>query len=145
MTGAEDGATITIWTPKRGGGEATVDEDDLPAGSDTTKESLTTTGSFNISAPDGVANLSVHGVQLIDNGVFTPATIPTPLGNVLNITAYNAATGEISYSYTLNAAETHAGVQGENSLFEDFAVELPDSDGADRYPLRSISINHDVP
>src|SRR3546814_7525865 len=95
MTGAEDGATITIWTPKRGGGEATVDEDDLLAGSDTTKESLTTTGSFNISAPDGVANLSVHGVQLIDNGVFTPATIPTPLGNVLNITAYNAATGEI--------------------------------------------------
>src|SRR3546814_6302036 len=65
-------------------------------------------------SPDGVANLSVHGVQLIDNGVFTPATIPTPLGNVLNITAYNAATGEISYSYTLNAAETHAGVQGEN-------------------------------
>src|SRR3546814_15686689 len=83
-------------------------------------------------SPDGVANLSVHGVQLIDNGVFTPATIPTPLGNVLNITAYNAATGEISYSYTLNAAETHAGVQGENSLFEDFAVELTDSDGDDR-------------
>src|SRR3546814_1278236 len=96
-------------------------------------------------SPDGVANLSVHGVQLIDNGVFTPATIPTPLGNVLNITAYNAATGEISYSYTLNAAETHASVQGENSLFEDFAVELTDSDGDDSDSLLSIAIVDDVP
>ncbi len=145
LTGADDGVTITNLTPKLGGGDATVDEDDLPAGSDTTKESLTTTGSFNISAPDGVANLSVHGVQLIDNGVFTPATIPTPLGNILNITAYNAATGEVSYSYTLNAAETHDSIQGENSLFEDFIVELTDSDGDDTDSLLSIAIIDDVP
>ncbi|MFC3784741.1 VCBS repeat-containing protein [Sphingopyxis italica] len=145
LTGADDGVTITNLTPKLGGGDATVDEDDLPAGSDTTKESLTTTGSFNISAPDGVANLSIHGVQLINNGVFTPAAIPTPLGNMLNITAYNAATGEVSYSYTLNAAETHPNVQGENSLFEDFTVELTDSDGDDTDSLLSIAIVDDVP
>jgi VCBS repeat-containing protein len=145
LTGADDGVTITNLTPKLNGGDAAVDEDDLPAGSDTVKESLTTTGSFNISAPDGVANLSVHGVQLINNGVFTPATIPTPLGNTLNITAYNAATGEISYSYTLNAAETHMNVQGENSLFEDFTVELTDSDGDNSSSLLSIAVIDDVP
>ncbi|HET6525359.1 VCBS domain-containing protein [Sphingopyxis sp.] len=145
LTGADDGVTITNLTPKLGGGDATVDEDDLPAGSDSIKESLTTTGSFNISAPDGVANLSVHGVQVINNGVFTPAAIPTPLGNMLNITAYNAATGEVSYSYTLNAAETHPGIQGENSLFEDFTVELTDSDGDDTDSLLSIAIIDDVP
>ncbi|MDT7530621.1 VCBS domain-containing protein [Sphingopyxis sp. SE2] len=145
LTGTDDGVTITNLTPKLDGGDATVDEDDLPAGSDTTKESLTTTGSFNISAPDGVADLSIHGVQVINNGVFTPAAIPTPLGNMLNITAYNAATGEVSYSYTLNAAETHASVQGENSLFEDFTVELTDTDGDNVDSLLSIAIIDDVP
>ncbi|QCB53349.1 tandem-95 repeat protein [Sphingopyxis sp. PAMC25046] len=145
LTGTDDGVTITNLTSKLDGGDATVDEDDLPAGSDTTKESLTTTGSFNISAPDGVADLSIHGVQVINNGVFTPAAIPTPLGNMLNITAYNAATGEVSYSYTLNAAETHASVQGENSLFEDFAVELTDTDGDNVDSLLSIAIIDDVP
>ena len=145
LTGTDDGVTITNLTPKLDGGDATVDEDDLPAGSDTTKESLTTTGSFNISAPDGVADLSIHGVQVINNGVFTPAAIPTPLGNMLNITAYNAATGEVSYSYTLNAAETHASVQGENSLFEDFTVELTDTDGDNSDSLLSIAIIDDVP
>ena len=145
LTGTDDGVTITNLTPKLDGGDATVDEDDLPAGSDTTKESLTTTGSFNISAPDGVADLSIHGVQVINNGVFTPAAIPTPLGNMLNITAYNAATGEVSYSYTLDAAETHASVQGENSLFEDFTVELTDTDGDNSDSLLSIAIIDDVP
>jgi VCBS repeat-containing protein len=145
LTGADDGVTITNLTPKLNGGDATVDEDDLPAGSDSVKESLTTTGSFNIAAPDGVANLSIHGVQVINNGVFTPAAIPTPLGNMLNITAYNAATGEVSYSYTLSAAETHPGIQGENSLFEDFTVELTDSDGDDTDSLLSIAIIDDVP
>ncbi|SBV34979.1 protein of unknown function [uncultured Sphingopyxis sp.] len=145
LTGTDDGVTITNLTPKLDGGDATVDEDDLPAGSDTTKESLTTTGSFNISAPDGVANLSIHGVQVVNNGVFTPAAIPTPLGNMLNITAYNAATGEVSYSYTLTAAETHASVQGENSLFEDFPVELTDTDGDNVDSLLSIAIIDDVP
>ncbi|WP_447932829.1 beta strand repeat-containing protein [Sphingopyxis fribergensis] len=145
LTGTDDGVTITNLTPALDGGDASVDEDDLPAGSDTAKESLTTTGTFNISAPDGVANLSIHGVQVINNGVFTPATIPTPLGNTLMITAYNAATGQISYSYTLNAAETHANVQGENSLFENFNVSLTDVDGDNTTNTLSINIIDDIP
>ncbi|WP_326914036.1 beta strand repeat-containing protein [Sphingopyxis chilensis] len=145
LTGTDDGVTITNLTPKLDGGDAVVDEDDLPAGSDTMKESLTQTGSFTISAPDGVADLSVHGVQVIANGVFTPATIVTPLGNTLDITAYDPANGEVSYSYTLGAAETHGAVQGENSLFEDFVVELTDADGDNTDSLLSINIVDDIP
>ncbi|WP_255932637.1 hypothetical protein, partial [Klebsiella pneumoniae] len=93
----DDGVTITNLTPAAQGGDLTVDEDDLPNGSSPNAAALTATGFFTISAPDGVANLSVHGTQVINNGVFTAATIVTPLGNTLNITAYNAATGQISY------------------------------------------------
>jgi VCBS repeat-containing protein len=145
LTGTDDGVTITNLVPEAQGGDVSVDEDDLPAGSDTAKESLTQTGTFNISAPDGVANLTIHGVQVINNGVFTPATIPTPLGNTLNITAYNAATGEISYSYTLAAAEAHATGANENSLFENFVVTLTDVDNDTTSSTLSVNIIDDVP
>ncbi len=145
LTGTDDGVTITNLIPAADGGDASVDEDDLPNGSDTAKESLTTAGTFNISAPDGVANLSVHGTQVIANGVFTPATIVTPLGNTLKITAYDAASGQVSYTYTLNAAETHPNGAGENSLFENFNVSLTDTDGDSTTNVLSINIIDDVP
>src|SRR3546814_19820737 len=86
LTGTDDGVTITNLTPKLNGGDAMVDEDDLPAGSDTAKESLTTTGSFNISAPDGVADLSVHGALQINNAVVQTRPTPPPIRNNQNTT-----------------------------------------------------------
>jgi len=145
LTGDDDGVTITNLTPAAQGGDLTVDEDDLPNGSSPNAAALTATGSFNISAPDGVANLSVHGTQVINNGVFTAAIIVTPLGNTLTITAYNAATGQISYSYTLTGAETHATGAAQNSLFENFAVSLTDIDGDTTAGTLSVNIVDDVP
>ena len=92
---------ITNLTPEANGGDVIVDEDDLSDGSDTSKESTTVTGTFNISAPDGVADLDVGDVNVIVNGVFqVGASGTTPLGNTLTITGYNAATGEITYTYS---------------------------------------------
>lgn len=149
LTGTDDPVTITNLTPKANGGDAVVDEDDLPAGSDTAKESLTTTGDFTISAPDGVASLTVGGVLVVSNGVFTaPAPLVTPLGNTLTFTGYNAATGVVSYTYTLNAAETHPNANGENNLFEDFPVVLTDADPVNpdvASSTLSIQVIDDVP
>lgn len=149
LTGTDDPVTITNLTPKADGGDAVVDEDDLPAGSDTAKESLTTPGNFTISAPDGVASLTVGGVLVVSNGVFTePAPLVTPLGNTLTFTGYNPATGVVSYSYTLNAAETHPNANGENNLFEDFAVVLTDADPVNpdvANSTLSIQVIDDVP
>ena len=118
---ADNLVLITDLTPSVSGGDATVDEDDLPAGSDTAKESLTVGGNFTIFAPDGVNDLTVGSLNVIVDGVFQAgASMVTPLGNTLTITGYNAATGVISYTYTLGAAETHASGAGENSLFEEF-------------------------
>ncbi|MWV14400.1 hypothetical protein F3I62_20095, partial [Pseudomonas sp. R-28-1W-6] len=138
--GDTDTATLTIaigntppvisnLTPSANGGDVTVDEDDLADGSDTSKESLTQSGSFTISSPDGVAALTIGGVSFISNGVFTAGSFVTDLGNTLSVTAYDPDTGVVSYSYTLADNETHANAAGQNSLFEDFAVLLTDQDG----------------
>ncbi|HGY1058046.1 TPA: Ig-like domain-containing protein, partial [Aeromonas salmonicida subsp. masoucida] len=123
----DDNVTITDLTPKGEGGDATVFEDDLlstrgageSAGSDSSKESTTVTGSFNISAPDGVQTLSVGGINLVSGGVVAsvPQSVTTGFGNTLTITAYNPATGLVSYSYTLTDNEVHPSGGGNNNLF----------------------------
>ena len=145
LTGDDDGVTITNLTPEAQGGDVTVDEDDLPAGSDTVKESLTQAGTFNISAPDGVDDLTIGGQAVITNGVFAAVSFTTPLGNTLNITAYNPANGQISYTYTLTGAENHVTGAGENSLFENFAVVLTDVDNDTANGILSVNIVDDVP
>ncbi|MFQ2676864.1 retention module-containing protein [Aeromonas caviae] len=147
----DDGVTITNLTPKGEDGDAKVYEDDLlatrgeneSAGSDSSKESTTVTGDFTISAPDGVKTLSVGGINIVVNGVvagFPLSGVTTPLGNTLTITGYNPATGLVSYSYTLNDNEAHPTANGNNSLFEDFAVSLVDSDGDSASNTLSVQI-----
>ncbi|MWV18034.1 type I secretion C-terminal target domain-containing protein [Pseudomonas sp. L-22-4S-12] len=154
--GDTDTATLTIaigntppvisnLTPSANGGDVTVDEDDLADGSDSSKESLTQSGSFTISSPDGVAALTIGGVSFISNGVFTAGSFVTDLGNTLSVTAYDPVTGVVSYSYTLADNETHADAAGENSLFEDFAVLLTDQDGQFDSDTLSVNIIDDVP
>ena len=145
LTGTDDPPLITQLTPKADGGDVSVDEDDLADGSDTAKESLTQTGTFTIAAADGIDDLTVGGHTVILDGVFTADSWTTPLGNTIAITGYNAATGEIAYSYTLADNETHADAAGENVLFEDFAVSLTDSDGDAASDTLSVRIVDDVP
>ena len=136
---------ITDLAPSVSGGDVTVDEDDLPAGSDAVKEPLTVGGTFTISAHDGVESLTVGSLNVIVDGVFQGGALVTPLGNTLTITGYDAATGVVSYSYTLGAAETHPSGAGENSLFEDFLVTLTDEDGDVDTDTLSVNIVDDVP
>jgi hypothetical protein len=72
-------------------------------------------------------------------------TITSPLGNTLSITGYNAATGVVSYSYTLNAAETHPNANGQNNLFDNMTVVLTDTDGDSTSDTLSVRIVDDVP
>jgi hypothetical protein len=143
-TGKTTTALISGLTPKTEGGDVTVDEDDLvPDGSDQTGDNPVA-GTFTISAPDGVDSLTVGGNAVITNGVFAATSFTTDLGNTLAITAYNSTLGELTYTYTLNDNETHADANGQNSLFEDFAVIL--SDGEDTLSdTLSVQIVDDVP
>jgi VCBS repeat-containing protein len=141
----DNGVTITGLTAKAEGGDVSVNEDDLPAGSDASKESTTQGGTFRISAPDGVNSLTIGGLNVISNGVFAAVSGLTALGNTLSITGYDGSTGEVSYSYRLNDNEAHASVLGTNSLFEDLTVLLKDRDGDDSTETLSVNIVDDVP
>ena len=89
---------------------------------------MTQTGSFDISAPDGVKSLSVAGVVLIADGVVVglPQAVPSPLGNSLSITAISfdadTGTGTISYAYTLLDNEYHTQPANDAVLGESFSV-----------------------
>ncbi|MGL4716035.1 MAG: VCBS domain-containing protein, partial [Aeromonas sp.] len=151
----DDTVTIKDLTPALEGGDVSVFEDDLlaqrgqgeSAGSDSIKESTTVTGSFTISAPDGVQTLSVGGINLVSGGVVAsvPQSVTTGLVNTLTITAYDPVSGLVSYSYTLTDNETHATADGNNSLFEDFTVTLVDTDNDSTTNTLSIQIVDDVP
>ena len=149
----DDVVTITDLTPTAQGGDVTLNEDDLlatrgageSAGSDASKESTTQGGTFTISAPDGVQSLTVGGLNVISNGVFAAVSGSTLLGNTLAITGYDAPTGTVTYTYTLNDNEAHAPGSGKNSLFEDLTVSLTDRDGDNSTGSLSVNIIDDVP
>ncbi|MDT4773101.1 repeat domain protein [compost metagenome] len=128
-------------------GERTVNEANLADGSARNEVSLTRSGTFTINAPDGLTNLSIGAINLISGGVAAgfPQSITSPLGSTLTITGYDPATGVVSYSYTLNRAETHASGEGANSLAEHVTVVASDSNGDSVTGTLDISIIDDVP
>ncbi|NMZ41280.1 retention module-containing protein [Pseudomonas proteolytica] len=129
------------------GGELTLDEANLAQGSASNPAALVQSGTFNVSAPDGLQSLTVGGVSVVSGGVASsfPQTITTGLGNTLSITGYNAATGVISYSYTLTGNEAHPSGGGTNSLGEQFAVVATDSDNDTATGSLDITVIDDVP
>ncbi|WP_433886457.1 retention module-containing protein [Pseudomonas vranovensis] len=129
------------------GGELVLFEKNLAAGSSPDAAALTQSGTFTVTAADGLQSLSVGGINVISAGVVNgfPQTLTTALGNTLTINGYNPATGEVTYSYTLNGSEAHAAGNGSNSLGESFNVVATDTDGSSASMSIDVSIVDDVP
>nr|BFD40350.1 hypothetical protein FFPRI1PSEUD_18490 [Pseudomonas sp. FFPRI_1] len=129
------------------GGELTVNEANLEQGSASNPAALTQSGTFSVSAPDGLFSLNVGGINVVSGGVAAgfPQSISTGLGNTLTVTGYNAGTGVVSYSYTLNGNDQHAAGQGANSLSEHFSVVASDSNGDSASNSLDVNITDDVP
>ncbi len=106
IDGADDSASVV--TAEAEGPDATVYEAGLnPDGSDAASDSETVTGSFTVSATDGIFNVVIGGttftlaeVQAFDGS----DTVNTGEGT-LTLTGYSgdAMSGTINYSYTLDA------------------------------------------
>ena len=83
IAGADDGVTINGLAVA--GGEETVYENDLPAGTTPDAAALTQTGTFTLSAPDGIATIQIGAgapfsyAQLAASGT-TPLVIDSPQG-----------------------------------------------------------------
>ncbi len=103
VKGADDSARVV--TAAATGPDATVYEAGLPSGS-LHNGSHVTSGSFTVSATDGIASITVGGTSftLAQMQAFgtTNGVVNTGEGT-LTLTGYNAATGAVSYSYTLLA------------------------------------------
>ncbi|WP_095196418.1 retention module-containing protein [Pseudomonas sp. Irchel 3A7] len=128
------------------GGELTLNEANLADGSASNPGALTKSGTFTVTAPDGLTSLSIGGINIISGGVAVgfPQSITTPLGSTLTITGYNPATGVVSYSYTLNDNETHTSGDG-TTLSEHFTVVAGDSNGDTATGSLDVNITDDVP
>ena len=129
------------------GGELTLSEASLALGSASNPAALTQSGTFSVSAPDGLLTLNVGGITVVNGSVASGVgqSITTGLGNTLTITGYNPTTGVVSYSYTLNGNDTHPAGQGANSLSEHFSVIATDSNGSTATNSLDINVVDDVP
>ncbi|MBH3359580.1 retention module-containing protein, partial [Pseudomonas guariconensis] len=117
---------VTLHGLDVAGGELTLQEAHLPHGSASNPGALTQGGSFTVSAPDGVFNLNVGGINVVTGGVVTGVgqSLTTALGNVLTITGYDPVTGTVSYSYTLATAG------GAQAVSEQLSVHVSDTNGS---------------
>ena len=144
----EEPPEIFNLTPSVDGGEATVDEENLPDGTNPDPSALTQTGTFNISAPDGFDDLTIGGVLVVTDGVVTlpGSPIMTTYGE-LTITGVDLGTGVVSYSFELtgNTPDHGPGDNGENDVFDNVVVILTDTDGDSANSILSIQVVDDVP
>ncbi|MBR1148896.1 DUF5801 repeats-in-toxin domain-containing protein, partial [Bradyrhizobium sp. AUGA SZCCT0431] len=153
-------ATLTVSISDRGvavsgigaqNGDVILREDDLSAsravgesdGSSPNSANLTKTGTFTVSTPDGLDDLTIDGHAIVTNGFFAATSFLTTTGNTFAVTGFNGTT--VSYSYTLLDNEQHALVQGNNTLLESLSVIVTDVDGDSATSSVNIAIVDDVP
>ncbi|VVO25380.1 hypothetical protein PS712_04575 [Pseudomonas fluorescens] len=141
----DDGVTINGLDVE--GGELTVYEKNLSDGSSADAPALTQSGTFTITALDGVQTLTIGGINVVVGGVSAgfPQSITTPLGSTLTITGFNPQTGVVSYSYTLTDNEAHPNANGANGLSEQFAVTVVDDNGTTANGSLDVNIVDDLP
>ncbi|MEX6504722.1 VCBS domain-containing protein, partial [Pseudomonas zhanjiangensis] len=122
ITGADDSASVVTLVAE--GPDATVYEHGLTSLGDTSE---TVTGSFTVTATDGIASVTVGGstfslAQLLALST-TNQVVNTGEGN-LTLTNYNAATGVVSYSYTLSATIDNDSKPGATGTYFDDSVTI---------------------
>ena len=146
------GANSVVSIGGLDGAELTVDEQHLADGSAPNASALTQTGSFDISAPDGIDTIKIGGepaftfAQLQGASAASPLVIDSPAG-VLKIVGFvgTSAGGTVSYEYSLQDASAHPDGNAENSITEQFAIEVTDRDGDSDSASLDVTIIDDVP
>ncbi|HVJ44082.1 MAG TPA: tandem-95 repeat protein [Dongiaceae bacterium] len=133
-------ALASLTVPVLGSAGTEVDEAGLPQGSAHGNNSNITSGVIAVTAPDGVASVTVNGVVVtaseLGNLSANPITIPTADGN-LTLTGWNGA--QLSYTYTL----TH-NTSGDTTT-DSVSVVVTDTDGDQGSGTLVIGIHDDVP
>src|SRR5690606_21679865 len=133
--GDVDHASVTININGRTDGPPVVDvpdENGVAAGNISIAEDATTavTGQITVTAEPSVASLQVGGQTLTPaepNARGTTPAIGTPTNGELTLTGYDAITGKVDYSYTVNGAQDHTA--GDDSVLDSFVISITDANG----------------
>ncbi|WP_150293535.1 beta strand repeat-containing protein, partial [Sphingobium estronivorans] len=151
IQGNDDGVTIGGLGGQ--GAEETLFESNLPGGSAENAAALTQTGSFTLSALDGVATITVGGQAIFGaSGFISGVTLANSYGT-LTVTGFTPTIGAdgdviggtVSYSYTLgDNTLLHMGAN-DASLTDSFAVVVTDTDGSNATASLDITVVDDVP
>jgi len=149
----DDDVTIIV-TDENGidGGDITVYEKALAmVGSDSALPTETTTGTFTVTASDGLAKITIDGndvtVSQLENLSTTPIAPISVTNGELTITGYDSGTGIVSYSYTLTSPDTttpHAN-DGTNTTTQNISLSATDIDGDVATGVIKVGIVDDVP
>ncbi|MDI5984054.1 type I secretion C-terminal target domain-containing protein, partial [Halomonas sp. M4R5S39] len=151
INGATDTAGVTVSAE---GADSTVYEAGLVNGSNADSDSETDTGSFQVSASDGVASVTVGGqtftlAQLQALSASSPSAVIDTGEGMLQLTGYHSADGNktatIDYTYTLKAAQTHEQPDDDTSLADTVALQVDGVGGSSATGTLTIDIIDDVP
>ncbi len=132
------------------GSDAVVNESKLPTGTQVGADDDSVSGSFTVTAFDGIDALSLtaggNSIDIVAGGTpaGTPLSLTSALGSTLVITGFDPATGVVEYTYTLADGETHSGA-GRDDLLDGFAISLTDLDGSTASDTLNIRIVDDAP
>lgn len=129
-----------------GASEVTLNEANLANGSAPDAGALTQNGVIKVSAPDGLQTLTIGGIDVVVNGagITSAQSITLPSGGILTVLNYNPGTGEVTYTYTLDGAQTHN--QGNGTVNdEQIAVHAVDKDGDVADGSINVHVLDDVP
>ncbi|MDC8754951.1 DUF5801 repeats-in-toxin domain-containing protein, partial [Erythrobacter sp. sf7] len=157
LNGTDDGVTINGLDGNAP--EVVLDEDDLAnpgddQGSDQS-DPTTATGSFGVTAPDGLDDVQVNGVDVVVDGVFVGAvevandgiyavsiTGWTPVFAADGVTVISAT---FSYSASLLDNTLEHALPGQDDVVRMLAVTADDSDGSNATASLDVQIIDDVP
>jgi hypothetical protein len=127
----------------------TVSDANISNGTSPDPAALVQRGAFHLEAADGVQNLYVAGKGVIVGGVFQAQTLTTAKGDTLAITGYDAATGAVSYEYTLKYAKEHpaptSGSTTTPAIVDQISLALDDKDGDRANGVVTVTILDDKP
>ncbi|MBU3568582.1 Ig-like domain-containing protein, partial [Polynucleobacter alcilacus] len=155
ITGANDSASVTVANDVLANApDSTVYEAGLPTGSNAASNTETATGSFTVSASDGIKELVVGGTTLSLADLKTLSTLsPSSAINTgegtLKITSYSSTDSDqnatVSYTYTLNGAQTHNQLTANTSINDGVSITVNGTGGSTASDTLTIQINDDVP
>ncbi|HAO1101050.1 TPA: tandem-95 repeat protein, partial [Escherichia coli] len=140
------------------GGQITVYESGLSTGSNASAASESASGTIQINAGDGLSSINIGGQtfslsQLQSLSSSNPSAAINVAGGTIVLNGFTAnssvggipTSGSLSYTYTLNNAQTHSAVGNDDLLLSGIPLSVTDAGGVTTTGSLVVQVIDDVP